>query len=88
MNIWHMNEGTTSEPNYFWVNQGDRYKDELVFNCIAAPIDNVHHHKRLRNLKLGDVIIHYANSEISFTGKCFLGQNFQNIFSRNIYFKS
>jgi hypothetical protein len=56
-----------SEVNYFWVNQGDNYKVELEYGIVAAPDHNLHHQKRLRELKEGDVILHYANSAIRAT---------------------
>ncbi len=48
------------QPNYYWVNQGDNYKRELEDGSIWAPDDNVHHHKRMKDLKEGDILIHYA----------------------------
>jgi len=55
------------EVNYFWVNQGGQYKEELKYSCIAATTNNLHHHKRLKGMMEGDVIINYANSAIRAT---------------------
>lgn len=55
--------------NYYWVNQGNRYKQELEYSCIVAPNDNTHHHKRLKELLEGDILIHYANSTIIATSE-------------------
>jgi DNA polymerase III delta prime subunit len=52
------------EINYFWVNQGSKYKQELKANCIVAPINNVHHHKRLKEMFEGDVVLHYSDSSL------------------------
>lgn len=48
------------QPNYYWVNQGNNYAEESRDGFIWAPIDNYHHHRRLKDLKEGDIIIHYA----------------------------
>jgi hypothetical protein len=55
------------QPNYYWVNQGERYKKELGASCVSAPVDELHHHKRLKDLIEGDIVIHYANTEIKAT---------------------
>lgn len=57
------------EPQHYWVNQGDNYKVELEHGIVAAPNDNLHHHKCLKDLYEGDVIIHYANSAIRAVSK-------------------
>ena len=54
----------TETKNYFWVNQGKRYEVEHKYSCIAATQKNLHHHKRLKEIKKGDVFIHYAHSSI------------------------
>lgn len=50
--------------NYFWVNQGSNYNIELQYGCVCATQENLHHHKRLREMKVGDVIINYAKKAI------------------------
>ena len=55
--------------NYWWVNQGDSYKTESQNENIWAPDDSIHHHKRLKELQEGDLIIHYANGAIRATSK-------------------
>ncbi len=55
---------STTEPAYYWINQGNQYQNELDAECITAPINNIHHHQRLRDLKEGDIIIHYAQTSI------------------------
>ena len=50
--------------NYFWVNQGGKYKQEINTSCIVAPINNVHHHKRLKEMVEDDIVLHYSGSNI------------------------
>jgi hypothetical protein len=54
-------------PNYFWVNQGETYNKEVDHNCIGAPNSSVHAHKILKDLKEGDVLIHYSKTAIRAT---------------------
>ena len=54
----------STAKNYFWVFQGDNYQVEKENGIVAAPVDKIHHHKRLREMREGDVVIHYANSAI------------------------
>lgn len=53
-----------STPNYFWVNQGKQFDEELENSCITAPVDTIYHHKKLKDLKEGDIIINYSNTAI------------------------
>ncbi len=53
------------KKNYYWVNQGTHYNEEKESNCIATPQDNISHHKVLRELQEGDVVIHYYQSQIT-----------------------
>lgn len=50
--------------DYYWINQGSTYNEELTHNCIAATNGSIHHHKRLKEMMEGDVLINYANSAI------------------------
>ena len=54
----------STAKNYFWVFQGDNYQVEKENGIVAAPVDKIHHHKRLREMREGDVVIHYTNSAI------------------------
>ena len=49
---------------YYWVCQGTTYKEEKENGIIKAPLDNFHHHFRLKELKPGDKIIHYSKTAI------------------------
>ncbi|HTJ53343.1 MAG TPA: AAA family ATPase [Cyclobacteriaceae bacterium] len=57
------------ESNYWWVCQGANYNTEFDEKLIKAPDDNIHHHKRLRELQKGDCIIHYANGYVMAVSK-------------------
>jgi DNA polymerase III delta prime subunit len=57
------------EPRYYWVNQGASYKKERDAEIIAAPNGSLHHHKRLKDLLEGDIIIHYSEGAIQATSK-------------------
>ncbi len=63
--------------NYFWVNQGSKYKQELNARCIVAPINNIHHHKRLKEMLEGDILLHYSGSEIK--AKSVVVQEFEEL---------
>lgn len=52
------------EINYWWVCQGYSYEKESAEGVLRAPDDNIHHHKHLKELKPGDIVINYANSKI------------------------
>ena len=47
----------STAKNYFWVFQGDNYQVEKENGIVAAPVDKIHHHKRLREMREGDVVI-------------------------------
>jgi 5-methylcytosine-specific restriction endonuclease McrBC GTP-binding regulatory subunit McrB len=47
--------------NYWWVCQGDNYNTEKAAGIIWAHNSAQHHHKRLKDLRKGDRILHYAN---------------------------
>lgn len=55
------------EVNYYWVNQGSSYDKEKEFGIIAAPNGNLHHHKRLKDLSEGDIIVHYSEGAVKAT---------------------
>lgn len=66
--VLYMNRRVLSHSkNYYWVNQGNNYKVEFDNGIVSAPDHSLHHHKRLKDLLEGDVIIHYANSFIRAT---------------------
>jgi hypothetical protein len=50
--------------NYWWVNQGDNFNSEVKQEILSAPDDDIFHHKFLRELKVGDFIIHYSRGAI------------------------
>lgn len=50
--------------NYYWVNQGKQYDEELENSCITAPDDNIYHHKKLKELQEGDIVINYSGTYI------------------------
>lgn len=55
-------------PSFYWVNQGGQYENELAHSCICANVDSTKpHHKRLKDLKQGDILLHYANQAIQAT---------------------
>ncbi len=57
-------------PSYYWVNQGSQYDNELKNQCICADASSTQtHHKRLSELKSGDILIHYANQAIQAVSK-------------------
>lgn len=57
------------EPNYFWVNQGSSYKKEREAGIIAAPNAKLHHHRRLRDMFEGDIILHYSEGALQAVSK-------------------
>ncbi len=64
MNSLNIHNIKETEINYYWVCQGSSYKEELDEGIIKAPNDNIHHHKRLQSLKVGDKIVHYSQTAI------------------------
>ncbi len=59
----------SNEPNYYFVSQGTSYKEEKEKSIIKAPIDNLHHHSRLKDLKPDDIIINYYKGKIVATSQ-------------------
>lgn len=51
-----------SQKKYYWVCQGQQKEDKKY---ILAPVDNFHHHKRVNELKVGDVVISYFNQQVN-----------------------
>ena len=51
-----------SKKKYYWVCQGQQKEDKKY---ILAPVDNFHHHKRVNELKVGDVVISYFNQQVN-----------------------
>ncbi len=65
------NEETTkpqnngSARNIWWVNQGSHYQEEHPRGIICAPRDDSKPHwKRLKEIRQGDVILHYAKTNL------------------------
>ena len=55
--------------NFWWVNQGQTYEEEIDNKCIWAPIKNekgqtFFHWRNVSKVKSGDIILHYRNGEI------------------------
>ncbi|MEB2492876.1 AAA family ATPase [Peribacillus frigoritolerans] len=48
------------ERKYWWVMQGKNFESEKEGGYIFAPDDDQFSHKSLKELKIGDLIIHYA----------------------------
>ncbi len=67
--ILYITRQMKSSENYYWVNQGKQYEEELNTGCVTAPDDNIYHHKKLKELKEGDIVINYANMEIKAVSK-------------------
>ncbi|MHC5559296.1 hypothetical protein [Kocuria sp. U4B] len=60
--------------NYWWVNQGKTYEEELDAGAIWAPLrnkrgDGQHHWDRMDQVQAGDLIIHYARKQIRAVGR-------------------
>jgi len=55
-----------SSKKYYWVCQGLQKEDK---SYILAPVDNIHHHKRVNELKIGDVVVNYFGQEIKAISK-------------------
>lgn len=51
-----------SQKKYYWVCQGQQKENKKY---ILAPVDNFHHHKRVNELKVGDVVISYFNQQVN-----------------------
>jgi len=54
---------------FFLVFQGDTYEEEKILSCLWAPKLNkagheVHHHRRLLDVDIGDQVVHLENRKI------------------------
>lgn len=61
-------------PNVWWVNQGKNISQESSGGYIWAPIKSksggqLGHWDRLNEIKLGDIILHYAKGTIRYVGR-------------------
>jgi len=61
-------------PNIWWVNQGKTLGPELAGGFIWAPISNdrgqtFYHWKLLQEVKVGDIILHYANGALRYVSQ-------------------
>lgn len=52
----------TLSKQYYWVCQGHQ-KDDKKY--ILAPVDNIHHHKRVNELKIGDIVVNYFDQQVN-----------------------
>ena len=44
---------------YWFVNQGKSYEQERKENFLYAPKDNIQHHRNVKDVKSGDIILYY-----------------------------
>ena len=49
---------------YWFVNQGMSYTQERQENFLYAPKDNIKHHRNVKNVKSGDIILCNKNGYI------------------------
>lgn len=61
-------------PNLWWVNQGKSISQESSGNYIWAPIESdngrrISHWDRLKDIKIGDIILHYSNGALRYVGR-------------------
>ncbi|WP_223070241.1 McrB family protein [Paenibacillus caui] len=61
-------------PNIWWVNQGSTIAAGKAEGVIWAPLQNanghlVHHWETMKEVKKGDIILHYANKEIRYVSR-------------------
>lgn len=50
------------QPSYYWIN--DQSKSDDDNSVLKASLENSHHQKRLKNLKEGDIVVHYFDKHI------------------------
>lgn len=63
-----INKILKTAASYYWVNQGEQFKNELEHSCICADVASTKpYHTRLKDLKVGDILIHYADKAIKAT---------------------
>lgn len=61
-------------PNVWWVNQGNTIYAGKTEGVIWAPLKNsngnsVHHWETMREVKRGDIILHYANKHLRYVSR-------------------
>ncbi|MGG4046308.1 McrB family protein [Paenibacillus favisporus] len=61
-------------PNVWWVNQGNTIYAGRTEGVIWAPLKNsngnpVHHWETMREVKRGDIILHYANKHLRYVSR-------------------
>ncbi|MEW9701943.1 McrB family protein [Paenibacillus sp. SI8] len=61
-------------PNVWWVNQGATIATEKAEGILWAPIQNakgrtMHHWETMKEVKKGDIILHYANKELRYVSQ-------------------
>ncbi|MEK5645436.1 hypothetical protein BK138_32875 [Paenibacillus rhizosphaerae] len=61
-------------PNVWWVNQGNTINAGKTEGVIWAPLKNsngnpVHHWETMREVKRGDIILHYANKHLRYVSR-------------------
>jgi hypothetical protein len=52
------------QTRYWWVNQEQEYSLKDNPNLLTAPNDNVFHHRVMKEMKIGDYVLHYRRGAI------------------------
>ena len=70
-------DGKEILPNVWWVNQGKSISKESAGGYIWAPIKmnngaHLNHWDRLKDIKTGDIILHYSNKALRYSGRVLL----------------
>lgn len=64
---------TSEKFNIYKVHQGKSYPLEFKGGYVWAPDDGIHYHERLKNIKPGDIIFHYADGNLVAIGEAVSG---------------
>lgn len=72
--IKFIRDSKVSDVNVWWVNQGFSQKNEYAYGMIFAPLaakdgKKIYHWDNMKEVKEGDIIIHYADNAIRFVGR-------------------
>jgi 5-methylcytosine-specific restriction protein B len=63
-----------NHPNIWWVNQGSSLTAEREKGILFAPLRSrggrvIHHWETMKDLKVGDIVVHYANNALRYVSK-------------------
>lgn len=63
-----------NHPNIWWVNQGNSLTAEREKGVLFAPLRSkdgrvIHHWENMKELKVGDIVVHYANNALRYVSK-------------------